>query len=425
MPERTQAPPIQDAVNFKVVLPPCSQSQLDNEMPLFYLNDGAEEVTRIQWVFKAGNSFEARKSVAAATSYLIKNGTTSRNAYEITRHFEFYGASLSTSSYHEYATLTLHCLSRYVSILLPVIREIITDAIFPEREIAIYKQNVTQRLKVNLEKCEFVAQREIEACLYGYDHPYGRFSNKDDILALTREELQHFYLENFRKADCTVFAAGKLPQDFEQQMNKQFGDLNLHQEKKIPDFNLTPATKKIYEIQNDPKAVQGAIRIARPFPGRRHPDFKKAMVLNTIFGGYFGSRLMSNIREEKGYTYGIYSFLENHVDTSAWMISTEAGKDVTPQTIVEVYKEMALITKEPVTIGELSLIKNYIMGHQLAALDGPFQVMDRWKSLILNEFDEDYYYDTLQVIRNVTAEELLEIAQKYFRKEDFYELVVF
>jgi predicted Zn-dependent peptidase len=170
--------------------------------------------------------------------------------------------------------------------------------------------------------------------------------------------------------------------------------------------------------------VQGAIRIARPFPNRHHPDFKKVMILNTLFGGFFGSRLMANIREEKGYTYGIHSYIQNHIQQTAWMISTEAGKDVCEATIAEVYKEMNLLKEELVDKEELLLVKNYMMGSNLGDLDGPFQIINRWKNLILNDLDENYFNDSMNTIKNITAKELKELADKYLAPEEFFELVV-
>jgi zinc protease len=170
--------------------------------------------------------------------------------------------------------------------------------------------------------------------------------------------------------------------------------------------------------------VQGAIRIARPFPNRHHPDFIKVSVLNTLYGGFFGSRLMSNIREEKGYTYGIHSYLQNHVHNSAWMISTEAGKEVCEATIEEIYKEMKDLREELVDEEELLLVRNYMMGIILGDLDGPFHLIARWKNIILNNLDEAYFYNSISAIKNVSAEELKEMAEKYLQPEAFYELVV-
>jgi predicted Zn-dependent peptidase len=149
------------------------------------------------------------------------------------------------------------------------------------------------------------------------------------------------------------------------------------------------------------------------------------MVLNTLFGGFFGSRLMSNIREEKGYTYGIYSYIQNHVQESAWVISTEAGKDVSEATIEEVYKEMRILREEKIGDEELLLVRNYMIGGILGELDGPFQIMAKWKNIILNDMDENYFYDSVNEIKSVNADQLMALANKYLRPENFWELVVY
>jgi predicted Zn-dependent peptidase len=150
----------------------------------------------------------------------------------------------------------------------------------------------------------------------------------------------------------------------------------------------------------------------------------KVTVLNTVFGGFFGSRLMSNIREEKGYTYGIHSYIQNHIEDTAWLITTEAGKDVSEATIEEIYKEMQLLREELVDEEELLLVRNYLIGSILGDLDGPFHIIGRWKNIILNGMDEKYFYDSIQTIKKISAEELRSLAEKYLQKDDFYELVV-
>lgn len=422
--DRTIPPDIKDAVEFDLILKPCQKFSLSNGAPVYYINDGTEEVAMIEMVFKAGNTLENKNLVASTANHLLKNGTSKKNALEINEHFEYYGAYLSRACQNETSTITLHCLSKHLKELLPVIREIITDSIFPEHELDIYKQNSKQRLSVNLQKCDFVANRLIDQYLYGADHPYGRVSSVADIDALNREDLTNFFKQVYANANCTIFAAGKLPADFETILNGHFGDLNLNENLPAITHNAETSSEKKSRILNDPKGVQGAVRLARPFPNRHHPDFKKAMVLNVLFGGFFGSRLMSNIREEKGYTYGIHSFLENHIRESAWVISTEAGKDVCEATIDEVYKEMKILREELVDDEELLLVKNYMMGLNLGNVDGPFQVIARWKSLILNGLTEDFFYDSMNTIKSVSAEELKELSNKYLQPEEFFELVV-
>jgi predicted Zn-dependent peptidase len=223
--------------------------------------------------------------------------------------------------------------------------------------------------------------------------------------------------------------SGILPINLEKQLNDALGDLSLRPFNKLPiaigtTIIQTPASEKKYRIQNDANGVQGAIRIARPFPNRHDPDFMKVMVLNTLFGGFFGSRLMSNIREDKGYTYGIHSYVQNHIHDTAWMISTEAGKDVCEATIEEIYKEMKLLRNDLVDEEELLLVRNYLIGTILGDLDGPFHIMGRWKNLILNNLTDDYFYRSIETIKTISAEELRELAKKYLNREQFYEVVV-
>jgi zinc protease len=306
-----------------------------------------------------------------------------------------------------------------------MVEELITDSVFPEEELAIYKQNQIQRLKVSLQKCDFVANRLIDEYLFGFDHPYGRYTSIPDFEALTREQVVKFYEEYYRNGKCIIFVAGKLPSDIFEQLNQVFGHLPLNK-KALPEksFLVKPVSQKKHRISNDVNGVQGAIRIARSFPNRHHPDFMKAQVLNNIFGGFFGSRLMSNIREDKGYTYGIHSYFQNHVTDSAWLVSTEAGRDVCEATIEEVYKEMQRLRDEPVDDEELLLVRNYMVGSILGDLDGPFQIINRWKNYILNGLDERYFYTSINTIKAISAEDIQELAQKYLQPESFYELVV-
>jgi len=422
---RKIAPEIKDAVDFNLQLKQSEQFTLDNGIPVYSINAGAEEVTMIELVFYAGNWYEDQNIVAGTTNFLLKNGTSKRSAFQINEHFEYYGAYLNRNCYNETANITLHCLNKHLKNVLPVVEELLTDSVFPEEELAIYKQNQGQRLKVSLQKCDFVANRFIDEYLFGFNHPYGRYTSIPDFEALTREQIVQFYNNYYRNGKCIIFVAGKLPADIFQQLNDVFGRLPLNRKPLAEkNYQVTRTNEKKHRIINDANGVQGAIRMARPFPNRHHPDFIKSQVLNNVFGGFFGSRLMSNIREDKGYTYGIHSYFQSHVQECAWMVSTEAGRDVCEATIAEVYKEMKILQEEPVSEEELLLVRNFMIGSILGDLDGPFQIINRWKNYVLNGLDESYFYNSINTIKTITAEEVQQLAQKYFVPEDFYELVV-
>lgn len=423
--DRKIIPTIEEAVHFDLQLKNCDRFALDNKVPVYAMNAGAQDVVMIEWVFDAGNWYDKQPMVAATTNFLIKNGTTSKTAYQINDFFEFHGAYLNRSCYNETASITLHCLSKHLETLLPVVREIIETSIFPEEELAIYIQNQKQRLSVNLQKCDFIANRLIDEYLFGINHPYGTYSNAEDYDALNTDAIKAFYKLYYLNGSCKIFVAGKMPTGYESMLNKAFGTLALNADTPVVvEHPIVAAAQKKVEIINDENGVQGAIRMARPFPNRHHPDFQKAHVLNTLFGGFFGSRLMSNIREDKGYTYGIHSYFQNHVHASAWMISTEAGRDVCAATITEVLKEMELLRNELVDMEELNLVRNYMIGSLLGDLDGPFQLIGRWKNYVLNGLDENYFYKSIETIKSVTPQELQRLANIYLQPDDFCELVV-
>lgn len=424
--DRHMAPVIKDAIDFDIKLKPYQHFVLDNQVEVYTYEGGAEPVMLMDMVFFAGNSYEDKNWVAAATNFLLKNGTTKKSAFEINEAFEFYGAHLSRNCYNETATIALHCLTKYFKEVIPVVSELISEANFPEKELQIYQQNLIQRLSLNLKKSDFIANRFIDEYLFGIDHPYGKYAMQEDYKNVTLADLTAFYDTYYKHGKCIIFMAGKFPSDMQELLNKHIGQLPLNK-KVIANVThpIVSAAQKQYSVVNDASSVQGSIRIARHFPNRHHPDFAPTQVLNNIFGGFFGSRLMRNIREDKGYTYGIHSYIQNHVQQCAWMISTDAGKDVCKPTIEEVYKEMKILREELVSEDELKLVKNYVLGGLLGDLDGPFQIIARWKSYILNDLTDAYFYNTIDVVKSIQPEQLKTLAEQYLKPEDFYELVVY
>src|SRR5687767_9089514 len=149
---RTIAPPITDAVDMHLQLQPYEHFTLDNGVPVYAINAGAEEVSLVELVFYAGNSYEDKNIVAGTTNFMLKNGTTNKTAFQINEHFEYFGAYLNRNCFNETANITLHCLNKHLNEALPVIAEMLTESTFPEEELSIYKQNQKQKLAVNLKK---------------------------------------------------------------------------------------------------------------------------------------------------------------------------------------------------------------------------------------------------------------------------------
>ncbi|MBS1689884.1 MAG: insulinase family protein [Bacteroidetes bacterium] len=423
--DRKTPPRIHDAIEFEYKLPPVTEGRLDNGLPLYWLNAGVQDVVEMDWVFPAGIWYEQKQAVAQAAAGLIKNGTSKRTSHQIHEALEFYGANLKVSAGNDFSTITLYSLTKHLPQLLPIVFEIITDAIFPQEEVEIHKRNAIDRLLVSQRQCEFVANQQIDALLFGDKHPYGRYSKKEIIEAITREDLIAFYKNHYDLSRVKMFMSGNVAEQEVKWVNEVFGKAAITNNPLIEQsYQPQEAQEKKHNLLNDQNGVQGAIRIGRLFPNRHHPDFAPMVVLNTLFGGYFGSRLMSNIREDKGYTYGIYSSMSPYLNSGSLIIHTEAGRDVLEAAVKEIYHEMDVLCNEKADDDELLLVKNYLLGNMLGDLDGPFSIMQRWRTLILNDMTEANFNRNVNIYKTITADELQTLAQKYLRASDYHEIVV-
>ena len=309
---------------------------------------------------------------------------------------------------------------------MPLLFEILNDAQFPEDELEIFRKQSIQHMTVNLKKSDFVANRSIDKLIYGFEHPYGSYSLLEEYNSLTREQIVAFHKEYIKLNFATFFLAGKYEDELINAIKQELDKLSFdNNELELPVFVENATTDKKHRITNDEDALQGAIRVANKFIDRSHDDFIPMQFANTLFGGYFGSRLMSNIREDKGYTYGIYSFVQQNIKGNTYVIATDVGKDVAEKAVGEIWNEMQRMRSEPVPEEELQLVKNYILGSILGGIDGPFKIMSRWKSLILNGNDASYFDKSIETYKTITADKIMELSNTYYKQEAFYDLIVY
>jgi len=172
------------------------------------------------------------------------------------------------------------------------------------------------------------------------------------------------------------------------------------------------------------EALQSAVRIGMLTMERCHPDYLKFRVLVTLLGGYFGSRLMSNIREEKGYTYGISAGYASYPGQGLLAISAETANQYVEPLIAEVYREISRLQNEKVSVEELVMVKNYMLGDMCRSCESAFSLADGWIFLQASGLGETYFADAMQAVKDVTPDEIRDLACKYLRKEDLKEIVV-
>jgi zinc protease len=409
----------------KVEIPAHEQFDLDNGIPVYVVDAGTQELVKIEFIFPAGPVFEKKPLLASATNILLNEGTLKHSGAEIADMIDNFGAYFQTEHSDDHAFLSIFTLNKHAEKVLPVIAEILEDSIFPEKELEIFKKNSIQRLSVNNEKVDFIARNHFRELLFGNDHPYGHHVTADDYENLEREELMQFFKTYYDLRNCKIIVAGKMSNELPELLNRYFG--NKESSGPMPksalfsdEFTFKPA--KVLVEKDD--AVQSAIRIGKRLFNKKHPDYHGMQILNTILGGYFGSRLMTNIREDKGYTYGIGSGLASNLQEGFFYISSEVGQKVCFNAIHEIYYEIMRLRESLVPMEELQLVKNFLMGSFLRSIDGPFVLASRLKTLILFELEEDYYTKYTEKIKSISPIELQTLANQYLNPDTMVELVV-
>lgn len=395
--------------------------QLTSGWPIYAFHQPGYEITRIEFVFPAGMNSHRNFLVGPAVNQLMDDGTKAKTSFEISNFFESYGASFYGEGNYNYSSLTLVALSKHIEWLLPVVNEIISEPVFPEKELQHYKDENQQRLLVEQKKVSYQARKKFFNLLFGSNSVYGYEEQPDDFSNLSREELVKSHVENYTNKGVCVIISGRADEMIISKI-----DSLLPRRNNLPSLLQVPAyetsEKKIIHIEKQ-DALQTAIRIGRNFPDRSHPDFIPFSILQTILGGYFGSRLMANIREDKGFTYGINTIIQSLPGVTAFYIATEVGKNVKDAAVEEIYKEMNEL-KNPVESKELNLVKNYLFGNFQRAIDGPLQLSKVFKTIHLQGFDFGYFRNYLNTLETITPETLSEIAHKYLNKVDYHQVTV-
>jgi zinc protease len=420
--DRNIAPDFKGIDNISLIRP--EHKKLANGCNVFCFNSGDQELVRIEWIFNNLRFDSTKPLLNMAVNTLLTEGTSQLSAAEIADKIDFYGAFLQVDYSFDHSQVTLYSLNKHLKDTLPVIKAILTDSVFPEKELETFVRNQQQKLQVSLKKNDVVARRTFNKALYG-DTIYGLNTELDTYKTLHREDMLPFFKQMYQPSNCTIVIAGKVGQQTLGLLTDTFdnGWANADEPADHSQPELENANEHFYFIEK-PEALQSAIRMGMPLINRTHPDFPALQVLNTVLGGYFGSRLMNNIREDKGYTYGIGSGMSSFKQSGALFIATEVGADVCKAAVVEIEKEVNLLKTDFIPVEELALVRNYMLGSLLGSLENVFSHADKFKNLYFSGMDYDYYERYIQTVKSITAHELQVLANKYLKFDEFYKVIV-
>lgn len=398
---------------------------MSNGRKITIFDSNSIDIIKVDFVFEAGKAYQAKKVVALLTNKLITEGTSKHTAKEIAEILDFRGIYIDKSIDSTSAFVSVLMIKKYVQEILPLLYEILTDSIFPENEFQVALNKGKQSFLNDMMKPQYVARRNFYQAVFGEDHVYGSFATESDFDKITPDDVRGFFKDHYLVDCCDIYLSGNVDDEILSTVNSIFGsgahctktsDIIIPQ----PIFN---EPQKLFIPKAD--AVQSAIRIGKVIDTTwDSTDFAELMIANTILGGYFGSRLIANVREDKGYCYSIYSLLQCYRGVNVFFITTEVGKDVTDNAVKEIHTELYNMATKPVDEEELSVVKSYLIGDFIRSIDGVFEIAERYKQMCANHSSEVFTDNYLKAINTITPEKICQISSKYLQPESMTQVIV-
>lgn len=357
-------------------------------------------------------------------SSMLKEGTKTLTSKEIADTVDFYGAYLMPEYSFDQSSLTVYTMHKYVDKVLPILADILQNSIIPQSELDTNIRNNKQSLQISLQKNDVLARRNFYKEVFQGTR-YGVLPTEEIYDSISRDAILALYRRQIQPSNCNLFVAGNVDDKIKNLISTFFGKEWENKEElyKPARLEFGSYTTELY-IEEKPDALQSAVRLGGLTINRRDADFPALQFVNTLFGGFFGSRLMRNIREEKGYTYSIGSYIGNLRHTGFITIASEVGVDVTKQTLAEIQKEFEILRQEKTSEDEIGLVRNYMQGMLLGSLESIFSHVDKFKAVYFSGLDNDYYSYYSDVIKNMDASKVQNIAIRYFDYDKLFKVVV-
>lgn len=399
--------------------------QLSNGNTLYCFPSDALDLLKLDFTFESGSAYQPKKFCSNAANRLFTEATSKHSVKEISEFFDYRGIAIEQNADTFTGSLSVYTLRRYAEELFPLLAEIIQQPIFPQQEFEVYCNKRRQQLLSNFQKTSFWARNIFYEALYGKNHPLGKFAMVEDLDKLTLEDVRKFYAERYQLQNAHMVIGGNFDENLLKCYDRYFGSLpRTEQPYRMVPPEAVPQADRSYR-KTLPNSVQSTVRIGRLLPFKWDDiDYSRFMVLSTILGGYFGSRLMSNVREDKGYTYGIYSQTQVYRGSIAFYISSEVGNNVVEPALKEIYHEIDRLQNELVGEEELNVVRHYMEGDFIRSIDGIFECSERYRQMVATDVDERFTERYFEALRTVTPEQLRDLAQQVLAKEQLVEVVV-
>lgn len=417
--DRSKAPDFK--IPTSIEFPTPIQRTLPNGVPLYFIPTPEIDAVKLEISSSINESTDNKLLVPFFALEMVTEGTHSKDAAELDDFFDSYASEVETESGFENHGLSILTTKKHFNTVMPVFRELLTEATFPEKELAKRKKQKALSIHINRDKNSHRASQLFRKTLFGENHPFGQITEEKDV-----EDINRIYLVDFYQKDLwtnsEIFLTGNLEDSQLEEIINEIGNIPVS----FFDNQVSGFQNQVHPrvIESKAKSVQSSIRIGCHLIPKNHPDYFKLNLMNTILGGYFGSRLIKNIREDKGHTYGIYSSIGGLKNSDYWVVMADVIKEHDEAVIEEVYKEIDKLKYEPISMHELEVVRNYLVGKLLSQFSSGFELIGRFKSIHQAGLDFGFYKQHLDYILTAKPEDIMEVAQKYLDREKMVEIIV-
>ncbi len=416
---RDEAPPPTDARGFR--FPPFLHRRCKNGLEIYAARVPRVPLATLEWVFPAGGHWDppGLPGLATLSASLIDEGTATSSSLEIARRAEDLGGYLASYAEWDYGAVEVGLLASELAPAFDLLTEVATAPIFPEREIERLKSLRTTELERRRFEPGTLADQLLARVLYlGTPYAESPLGTIESVSRIGREEALDFYRRHYPLGSATLIAVGDLdPEALAAEVEAKLGENSTPLAPPAAEITPTNRTGTTIHLIDRPGAAQTELRLGHAAVGRRHPDFVPLLVLNTLLGGKFTSRINLNLRERHGYTYGATSRLGGRLGPGPFSVAAAVATESTGAAVREVLFELDRIRTEQVSEDEMEETRRYIAGVFPYSSQTLGDVAKRLEVLAIYGLPDDYYDQYLTRLATVDRAELLTLAYRHIRPE--------
>lgn len=420
--DRSKPPIVGDARDFK--FPDYHKEILPNGIKIFVIEDKKLPLVTIKFLVKSGaykdEIFGIEKSgLASITSDLLVKGTDEMNAVKIAELIDYYGASIASGCDYDASFLSLTSLEKFFPKLFDIVSDLIMNSAFMEEEIEREKQQIKNSLLSYLDEGSFLSERIYKKNIY-LNSPYklNIEGNIKTIEKLSRDDIKSFFNKFYKPENIIIAIVGDINSDSALNLVKsKFENWRLKYEGISKNYSESlNECNKVFAVEKK-GAVQSDILVGHLGVKRNNPDFIPLVVMNTLLGGFFTSRINKNLREVNGYTYGARSYFNFRKYLGDFCVETNVENSLTYKAVKEIIFELNKLKEENITAEELTTVKKYLTGSFPLQLETSNAIANKILNLEVYDIEENFYDTYISKINSVSVKDVRNVAEKYIHPD--------